>query len=393
MEKKEKSGAAHTFAIWFGLAALMFGTQVGGSMAAGTYAVGDFAPFGGGWLLVFIAIYFCFRSAFAIHALEFTRIFKTDNYSAYYLELYGLNSDKANPKLKKAVMWMFDIYTTIAGVVVVAATINLFGSLTASIGINAYLGRLIAVALFAFLSIYGAAFLRRFNTAMTIALVVSMLVILGAVLSVRGDVFLERLGNFNIGADWTGKPVSSQIRLLISFGFASLTIGSTLCNFSEKVRNTKDAVGSGLLIGLLSISAFFLTSCIVLPFLPEMINDTPILSICQQYLAPIITVFYWIVVVFSVVSTGPTYSYTTANRFAKVWKNDKLSRQMKLLIISVIFLMACYVISGIGLLAIVQKGFSALGTIASVIIGIPMLISLPRMVKKNQEAKAAQQNG
>ena len=153
MENKKKSGGAHTFAIWFGLAALMFGTQVGGSMAAGTYAVGYFAPYGGGWLLVFTAIYFCFRSAFAVHALEFTRLFKTDNYSAYYLELYGLNSEKANPALKKFVMWMFDIYTTIAGVVVVAATINLFGSLTASLGINPYIGRLIAVAMFAFLSI------------------------------------------------------------------------------------------------------------------------------------------------------------------------------------------------------------------------------------------------
>lgn len=205
MENREKRSGAQTFAIWFGLAALMFGTQVGGSMAAGTYAVGYFAPFGGGWLLVLTAIYFCFRSAFAIHALEFTRLFKTDNYSAYYLELYGLNGDRANPVLKKAVMWVFDIYTTVAGVVVVAATINLFGSLTSSIGINPYLGRLIAVGLFAFLSIYGAAFLRKFNTAMTISLVVSMLVIFGAVLSVRGDVFLERIGNFAIGADWTGK--------------------------------------------------------------------------------------------------------------------------------------------------------------------------------------------
>ena len=389
MENKKKSGGAHTFAIWFGLAALMFGTQVGGSMAARTYAVGYFAPYGGGWLLVFTAIYFCFRSAFAVHALEFTRLFKTDNYSAYYLELYGLNSEKANPALKKFVMWMFDIYTTIAGVVVVAATINLFGSLTASLGINPYIGRLIAVAMFAFLSIYGAAFLRKFNTAMTISLVVSMLVILGAVLSARGDVFVERIGNFAIGADWTGKPVSSQIKLLVSFGFASLTIGSTLCNFSEKIRNAKDSLGSGLMIGLLSISAFFLTSCIVLPFLPEMINDTPILSICQKYLPPVITVFYWIVVVFSVVSTGPTYSYTTANRFAKVWKNEKISRQMKLLIISLVFLVGCYIISGIGLLTIVQKGFSTLGSIASIIIGIPLLISLPRMAKKRKEEKAA----
>ena len=58
---------------------------------------------------------------------------------------------------------------------------------------------------------------------------------------------------------------------------------------------------------------------------------------------------------------------------------------MKLFVISLIFLIGCYIISGVGLLVIVKKGFSALGSIASVIIGIPMLISLPRMAKKKRE--------
>lgn len=38
MQQKEKSGFAKTFAIWFGLGALMFGTFCGANMASGVYA-------------------------------------------------------------------------------------------------------------------------------------------------------------------------------------------------------------------------------------------------------------------------------------------------------------------------------------------------------------------
>ena len=49
MQQKEKSGFAKTFAIWFGLGALMFGTFCGANMASGVYASTYIVTLGGGW--------------------------------------------------------------------------------------------------------------------------------------------------------------------------------------------------------------------------------------------------------------------------------------------------------------------------------------------------------
>ena len=170
MEKK-RSEFGKSFAIWFGIAAVMYGTQVGGSMAAGTYAVGYFATFGGGWLLVFCGIYFLFRAGFSVHALEFIRIYKTTDWNSFYLELYGLNRPNANKVLRLIVTTFFDVMSVFSGIIITAATINLFGALMDSIfGVPVMIGRLIAVVLYALLTMYGAGFLRKFNGVMTVGL-------------------------------------------------------------------------------------------------------------------------------------------------------------------------------------------------------------------------------
>lgn len=390
MAEKEKSPAFQTFSIWFGLAALMFGTQVGGSMSAGTYAVGYMATYGGGWLLVFLGIYFLFRTFFSIHGLEFGRMYGVSDYSSYYLALYGLHGPNANPVLKTVVMTFFDIYSTLGRVITVAATIVLFGKLMDSmLGIPVNIGRLIAVVLFAFLTMYGAGFLRKMNTVMTVIIVAAMMILIGSVCAVRGDVLLERLGNFNIGPEWNEEPVSAHIALLISYALASSNVGATLCNFSDRIRSRRDAIGSGILIGLFSIAAFGMTSLIVLPFLPEMFVDTPILDICGKYLNPAITAIYWATIFFSVISTAPPFTYSNSNRFLKLWKTDKVKREVKILVLSLVFLMICYIVSGVGLMALVRKGYSALGAVGGVAIGIPIIISLFRMWKKDRDEKAA----
>ena len=134
-----------------------------------------------------------------------------------------------------------------------------------------------------------------------------------------------------------------------------------------------------------------MTSCIVLPFLPEMIVDTPILDICVKYLPSFITAFYWILVVLSVLSTGPSFTYGFARRWMKLWKNEKPGERSKIFILAGGFLMACYFASDIGLLALVQKGFSALGSLAAFTIGIPILISCFRMAKYYRTHKKEQE--
>lgn len=385
---KEKSGFAKTFAIWFGIGALMFGTYCGANMASGVYATAYIVTLGGGWALVWLAMFAAIMSFFCAVGLDFVRCYKVDNYNAYYLALYGLHKPESNKLLKGIVTVFFDAYTLMMGVVTTAACIALFAELMHSLfGIPILVGSIGAVLLFGVLTIYGAGFLRKFNTVMTVSLIASLVAILIAVIAIRGDVLADRIGNFNVGLDWSGTTVAAHFAMFFSYCMTTSSWGASLSNFSDTLRGKKDAIGSGITIGILVTSLFAVTGAIVLPFMPEAASGTPILKICQEYLHPVLTIFYWIVVVFSVVSTAPTFTFNVTNRFSKVWKTEKISKTLKMLILAMVYLGLCWMISSIGLLAIVQKGYVMLGNVALFAIAIPLLISIYRVWKKDH-AKA-----
>ena len=125
--------------------------------------------------------------------------------------------------------------------------------------------------------------------------------------------------------------------------------------------------------------------------MPEIMGDAPILSICTQYLPKLLTIVYWVVVIFSVVSTAPTFTYNMSNRWASVWKSEKITRKNKILVISTVYLFAPRLLSRIRLMEIVQKGYVLMGKAALFIVVIPLLFTIYRVWKKdkaNAEAKA-----
>lgn len=189
MEEKKKRSFWESFKIWFGLGALMFGTYCGANMASGVYATTYMVTFGGGWMWVCLAIFIAFMAFFCAVSLNFIRAYKVDNYNSYYLALWGADKPGTNPVVKVIVSIFFDVYTTLMGVVTVAATIALFANLMESLfNIPIGVGSIIAVVMFTLLSMYGAAFLRKFNTVMTISLIAALAAILIFVIAMRGDV-------------------------------------------------------------------------------------------------------------------------------------------------------------------------------------------------------------
>ena len=389
MENGKRTGW-QTFQAWFGIGALMFGTYCGANMASGVYASAYIVTLGGGWAFVWLAMFCVAMSFFCSVGLNFIRAYKVNNYNAYYLALYGLQKPDSNALLKNIVTIFFDIYSILMGLVTVAATIALFAELFYSLlGVPVFIGSVGAVLLFAVLTIYGAGFLRKFNTVMTISLILSILAILVSVIAIRGDVLAERIGNFEIGPDWGITALGAHLSMFVSYCFTTSSWGSSLSNYADQIHTKKDAIGSGITIGIMVTSLFVATGAIVLPFMPEAYADSaPILTICQKYLNPVLTIVYWLVVILSVVSTAPTFTFNVANRWSIVWKSDKIPQKAKFFILSMAFPLACWFISGVGLMAIVQKGYVMLGNIALFAVVIPLLISMVRvhrLDKKNKE--------
>ena len=386
METKKKG----SFKIWFELGALIFGTYCGANMASGAYAAGYMVTKGGGWMIVWLLMFCAFMAFFCAIGLNYVRAYKIKNYNEYYLTLWNLNRPDANKYLKTGVSALYDVYSLCTGLVTVAATIALFGTLMNSLfGIPSLAATIGGAILFSFLTMNGAGFLRKFNTAMTISLLVCIAIILFAVFGDKGSVLAERLGNFQIGADWQGTTVKAHFAMFLSYCWTTSSWGSSLCNYAEDVTTRKDAIGSGITIGILVTLLFGMTSLIVLPYMPEIMGDAPILAICKEHLPKALTAIYWVVVVFSVVSTAPTFTYNMSNRWANVWKSEKLDRRKKILIISTVYLFAALLLSRIGLMAIVQKAYVVMGKIALYIVAIPLVFTIYRVWKKDKAEKAA----
>ena len=177
--------------------------------------------------------------------------------------------------------------------------------------------------------------------------------------------------------------------MLISYCFNVGSWGATLSSYSEKIRDQKDAVGSGIMIAIFVSVLFFATSCIVLPFLPEQLNSTPILNICQNYLGSTLTIIYWVVIFIAVITTGPTFAFSIAARFIKLWKNSGIDRKLKVFVIALAFMIVCYFVSLMGLMKIVQILLTSTGAIGAFSIFIPLIISIFRIHRLN----LAERNG
>ena len=370
----------------------MFGTYCGANMASGVYATQYIVPLGGGWSWVWLLVFCVIMSFFCAVGLNVARVYNAKNYNSFYLALWGQHKPTANPAAKMAVTVFFDIYTTLFGMVTTSATIALFAQLMNSLfNIPNTVASIAGVLLFALLTVNGAGFLRKFNTIMTLSLLVSLAALFFAVLSDRGDVLASRIGNFEEGVDWTGPTVTvaAHFSMFLSYCWSTSSWGSSLCNYAENIKTKKDAIGSGVLCGVLVTFLFGITSLIVLPYMPEAMSDAPILLICQTYLPKVLTAVYWVVVVFSVVSTAPTFTFNMANRWAAVWKTEKVSHKAKFFIISFVYLTAAWAISQVGLMAIVQKGYVIMGKIALPAVALPLVFSIYRVWKKDKAEKAA----
>ena len=381
---------AKRLSTWLGLAGLVFGAFCGGATASGAYATTHFAKFGGGYMLVFSLMFAVIMSIACILGLNVVKAYNITNYNQFYLALYGLQGPDANPLLKKIVTVMFDIYTILKGIAACAGALALMGTLGNSmLGIGNMTSAFIAALLFAVLCVFGGSFLRRFNTAITVGLLVLMLVILGVVCTVKGDVLLSLLTDFETGLDWSGTTLSAGFLGVFAYCMNTGSWGATLSSYSERMRDGKDVVGAGISIGIIVTSLFVITSSIVLPYLPEELNSTPILNIVTYLGMPVLLGLYWIIMLLSAISTGPAYGFSICARFEKMWKSASVSLKVKRLVIGGAYMLLCWLISRMGLTAIVSIILGATGTISCFIIWIPLVIAIPRVYRlRKEQAKA-----
>lgn len=390
---KDNRSFAERFKIWFGVAAVELGIVCGGAMASGSYAINYFARYGGGHLFTFGLIWMLFLVVAGGIELNFARVYKLYDYNSFYKELWGVNRPDANPILRAIVSVFFDFYSILTCMVGEAACIALGGVMLNSVfGWPLMVGNVIFGIIFVVLMFKGSDFLRKASGFMTVVLLACFVIVLVAVIMQKGDILKERLFNFEIGVDWTGQSLWSGYWAVIAYSATIFNGAVMLTNCAQKLKTTKDGIMTAVLSAVFCGFCFITTALIVLPFLPEeLMNSAPILTICSEFLgSKFFFAIYWIIMLFSLASSGPPITFNMANRCLKWWRGNSISEEKKLIVLGIVIQAVAIAISALGLTTLVSQGLSLSGKLAMPAIVLPVILTcIPRMIKKSKRDRLA----
>lgn len=383
MTSKNQLETGSTLSRAFPVGAVYLGLMVGGGMAAGSYAISYFAPYGG-WTLVFLLLYIVGVASATAKGLNFSRVMGYHNYYDFDCGLWG-----NTPKVRKYMGPLFDVYAFISSVIGEASCIALGGAMfNVLFGLPVLVGSLIFIFIFTILMTYGDELLRIVNTGMTFILIITLAVLLFGVIYLDGNSIVSRLTNFGIYKEWNSN-LGAGFKGIIMYTFMGMGAPATLSNVNQKLTSKKDCDLAGIFSGVFVASAFLVTTMIVLPYAPEVFGfEVPILQVVNTKLvsiSKIFLIFYWIVMFFALISSGPTLTYNLANRVEPLFmKNSEMKKPTKLFILGILVNLIALVISSAGLTAIVGKGYQYLGYIAAPLIVLPIFLFTNKWMREKE---------
>ena len=177
--------------------------------------------------------------------------------------------------------------------------------------------------------------------------------------------------------------------MLLYAGFQACVIGSYI-NGGTILKTHKDTIGAGIISFLLN--GILLTAMVLTIFgnYPAILKDaTPTITIVHQ-MAPIFTFGYSLMLLLALITTAVSLIFASAKRWTRYgagakgrWGDEKF----RLRIWTIIWLVITYVISNVGIVTIVKKGYGFFGYIALALLILPILILAPAKIAwKNRQS-------
>jgi uncharacterized membrane protein YkvI len=363
----------------FEVGALCFTTHVGGGFALGTQEVQYFVRFGKFGLYLPLMAMALLSTVFYL-AWEFQRLYGISDYKEFFEKFFG--------RFGKIFMILYDI--VFSCMVVLAAGAALAGMASAlggllGIKISLYLGYLIAAVIVYIIASFGLKVVLASSAWMSLGIIsVIVLLIIFRLPQITGNLA-------NIPYKPLFGPTLFQSPFwfaLVYAGFQSTLIGSYI-NGGSILKTHKDTVGAGIISFLLSgimLTAMVLT---ISGNYPAVLKDpTPTITIVHQMPA-MFTYLYSLMLLLALITTAVSVIYSSAKRWTRYgagakgrWGDEKVRLRIWVLA----WLVITYVISNVGIVTIVKKGYGFFGYIAIVLIILPILILAPaKIAQKNRQ--------
>jgi len=177
--------------------------------------------------------------------------------------------------------------------------------------------------------------------------------------------------------------------MLLYAGFQACVIGSYI-NGGTILKTHKDTIGAGIISFLLNGILLTAMVLVISGNYPAILKDaTPTITIVHQ-MAPIFTFGYSLMLLLALITTAVSLIFASAKRWTRYgagakgrWGDEKF----RLRIWTIIWLVITYVISNVGIVTIVKKGYGFFGYIALALLILPILILAPAKIAwKNRQS-------
>ncbi len=366
---------------WFGkymLPGIVFqSVLIGGGYATGREIVAFGAKFGAlGWWSIF-AIFFGFSLVSAL-TYEFARIYRVYDYKNWIKQLIGG-------------FWpLFDILFMVMAILVIAIVASATGAIVRDfLGWPNWLGVLIVIAIVGMLNYYGRHMIEKFKTYGTGILYLGYIVFAGIVLTTKWGAIQEVFATGNtsymdsvsIGAVlWAG---------ILYVAYNLVCMPATMFTLDRQTER-KHAIWAGIITGLLATIPFILTYLAVMGFYPDetvMGAEVPWLQMLKTSGGTWVTILFTLVVGWTLIETCTGLIHAITDRVdanLKELGKAGLSQQQNVYL-SLGILIASLVLSKVGIIDLVAKGYTYMAYGFLVLFVLPLLtIGVVRIVNKDK---------
>jgi len=346
----------------FDIASAWFGTHCGSGFATGAQGVAFFVMYGAPTPFMTI-LSAAIMAIFAYYLWEFARVFQTYDYRSFYDKLF-------HPYDK--------VFATIYEVLFLSLMTMGMGSVFAGggqlisniMGTPVYLGALIISVIVFLMTIFGAEFLRKTASILSAILIL----VLGAVtiigMAARWDVISEI-----IATNRSNLGFGAALKAAVLYASFQCIITGTTVSISDVIKTKKDSMVTAVFGFILNGSMMVMICTMMLGYYPAVTGQVlPVYYIITDIGIPLLQPAYTLVLLLAFITTGITLIFAIVKRFEKY--GDKLvpKIQTRRTIYSITFIVVCYIISLVGLLNIIKKGYSAIGYLGIPFVLIPTII-------------------
>lgn len=367
----QESGSKKGFAAALGLASTWFGLHCGGGFATGAQGVLYFTQYGA-WELVTTLIAAALMAVYAYVLWDYARVSGNFTYRSVYESIYH-PYDKIFANLHE-IMYLIILVMAMGGVFSGAAEV-----FTHAFGTPYIVGAIVISVIVFTLTIFGSEFLFKFSSTLSVILI-SILVILSiAGIANSPDKIKDIITNWDTG----GATFWDALKPAIIYASFQATVLVGTVSVAGEVDNSKDMRTAGLLGFVLNFAMMIFMSTMLLGYYPEVIGrEVPVLYVLDQIGSPILRIGYYMALYIACITTGITLVYSLVARFERYGANIIPEIEVRRRVISIAIIFICFLISLVGLLAIIGKGYSLVGYIALPVVYIPTLIIAP--IKKRR---------